>query len=178
MYGYLIPSPLGDIVLRAEDDALTGVFFVGQKFFPDLTPTPLRADAPRVVFQTRDQLADYFAGARQAFDLPLRLPGTAFQHRVWHALSTLAFGSTTSYGAIAERMALGASHARAVGNAIGRNPASIIVPCHRVLGSDGGLAGYAGGLARKQALLALERDAPVLQTMFRRPRNATPISPR
>lgn len=134
MHGYLIPSPLGDIALRAEHDALTGVFFIGQKFFPDLALAPLRTDAPRVAFQAREQLADYFAGARRAFDLPLRLPGTAFQLRVWRELSALAFGSTTSYGAIAERMGLSANHARAVGSAIGRNPVSIIVPCHRVLG--------------------------------------------
>ena len=159
MHGYLITSPLGDIALRAEGNALTGLFFVGQKFFPTLALEPLERGAPSVAVQAREQLAAYFAGTLQAFDLPLRLPGTAFQLRVWRALSAIPYGTVTSYGAIAARLGLGPNHARAVGSAVGRNPVSIVVPCHRVLAGGGGLAGYAGGLDRKQALLALERSA-------------------
>lgn len=170
MHGYLIPSPLGDIALRSEGNALTGLFFVGQKFFPALALDRLDQGAPSVVVQAREQLAAYFAGTLQAFDLPLRLPGTAFQLRVWHALSAIPYGTVTSYGAIAARLGLGASHARAVGSAVGRNPVSIVVPCHRVLAGGGGLAGYAGGLGRKQALLALERGARGTDTARNAPR--------
>lgn len=156
MHGYLITSPLGDIALRADGNALTGLFFVGQKFFPALALGRLDHGAPSVVVQARKQLAAYFDGTLQAFDLPLRLSGTAFQLRVWRELSAIPYGAVTSYGAIAARMGLGSEHARAVGGAIGRNPVSIVVPCHRVLAGGGGLAGYAAGLGRKQALLALE----------------------
>jgi methylated-DNA-[protein]-cysteine S-methyltransferase len=109
-----------------------------------------------VLRETEQQLADYFAGRRRQFDLPLDLShGTAFQQSVWQALLAIAPGRTTSYGALA--LAVGKPAAvRAVGAAVGRNPISVIVPCHRVLGADGSLTGYAGGLERKRALLELE----------------------
>ena len=105
--------------------------------------------------RARDEIGEYFDGRRKRFDLPLELVGTPFQCQVWQALLEIPFGQTATYGAIARRC--GRPRAvRAVGAAVGRNPVSIIVPCHRVLGSDGSLTGYAGGLPRKRALLSLE----------------------
>jgi len=155
--GYLASSPLGDIALRTEDDALTGVFFVGQKYYPEFAFAAAHERAvPRVVSQAREQLAEFFSGERRVFDLPLRLSGTAFQRLVWQQLLLIPYGEIVSYGAMAKNMGLGSGHSRAVGTANGRNPVSIIVPCHRVIGSSGDLTGYAGGVDRKQALLSLE----------------------
>jgi methylated-DNA-[protein]-cysteine S-methyltransferase len=153
----LVSSPLGDILLRAEDDALTGLFFVGQKYFPSERIGDARSEPSRVLRQTQDELAEYFAGERQSFSINVRATGTAFQQRVWSELVNIPYGQIESYGALAERLGLEAGSARAVGAANGRNPVSIIVPCHRVLSGKGDLTGYAGGLERKQALLALER---------------------
>ncbi|WP_297832634.1 methylated-DNA--[protein]-cysteine S-methyltransferase [Pseudomonas sp.] len=155
--GYLALSPLGDIALRAEDDALTGVFFVGQKYYPELVfAAAHERSVPRVVSQAREQLAEFFSGERRVFDLPLRLRGTPFQRLVWQQLLLIPYGEIVSYGAMAKNMGLSSGHSRAVGTANGRNPVSIIVPCHRVIGSSGDLTGYAGGVDRKQALLSLE----------------------
>ncbi|MBY4896951.1 methylated-DNA--[protein]-cysteine S-methyltransferase [Cupriavidus sp. AU9028] len=156
-------SPLGPMLLRAEADALTGVFFAGQKHHP-AGPFALAAsgeDGPvrRLLDAAIEQLGQYYAGERRAFDLPVRLAGSAFQQRVWQALQEIPFGETVSYGALARRLDLPAAHARAVGMAVGRNPVSVIVPCHRVLGAAGALTGYAGGIERKQALLGIEGDA-------------------
>jgi len=156
----LISSPLGDILLRAEDDALTGLFFVGQKYFPKETIDNTRdglSAMPRLLRQTQEELAEYFAGERQRFSIKVRTSGTAFQRRVWGELVKIPYGEIESYGGLAERLGFDAGAARAVGAANGRNPVSIIVPCHRVLSGTGDLTGYAGGLERKQALLALER---------------------
>lgn len=159
-----IPSPLGAILLRAEDDALTGLYFEGQKYFPAGA-----ADAdcgfgelPRVLAETAQQIAEYFAGERQRFTIRLRMMGSPFQQRVWDALVQIPFGEIESYGRLAQRLGLAAGSARAVGAANGRNPVAIIVPCHRVIGSTGQLTGYAGGIHRKAALLALERPAQSL----------------
>ena len=164
-YCTLIPGPLGEIMLRAEDDALTGVFFVGQKYFPCADASahccPI-ADAPRVLRETQQQLDEYFAGEREHFTLRLRPAGTAFQRSVWDQLVKIPFGEIDSYGRIAQRLGLAAGSARAVGAANGRNPISIVVPCHRVVSSAGDLTGYAGGLHRKEALLALERPRSTL----------------
>ncbi|MEB0090368.1 methylated-DNA--[protein]-cysteine S-methyltransferase [Pseudomonas sp. CCI1.2] len=154
--GYLAASPLGDIALRVEDDALTGVFFVGQKYYPDLMFLPDEPSVPRVVILAREQLAEFFSGERRVFTLPLLMRGTPFQRLVWQQLSLIPYGEIVSYGTLAKNMGLGSGHSRAVGTANGRNPISIIVPCHRVIGGSGGLTGYAGGVDRKQALLSLE----------------------
>jgi methylated-DNA-[protein]-cysteine S-methyltransferase len=150
-----LASPLGDILLSFEPDALTGLYFEGQKHQP-AGLLARQADARHPVAQaTARWLDDYFAGRGAVDAPPLRLRGTVFQQAVWQALQTLPYGQTATYAQVAQ--AAGVPHAvRAVGAAIGRNPVSILVPCHRVLGRDGSLTGYAGGLARKAALLRRE----------------------
>ncbi|QQJ99097.1 methylated-DNA--[protein]-cysteine S-methyltransferase [Burkholderia ambifaria] len=155
---HLIPSPLGDIAIRIEDDALTGLFFVGQKYYPSLAIAP-DADARNaspLARKVAEEVADYFTGTRETFSVPIHLRGTAFQRRVWKELLAIPFGELVSYGDITERVGLPMSAARAVGGAVGRNPVSIMVPCHRVIGASGSLTGYAGGIERKRALLSLE----------------------
>jgi methylated-DNA-[protein]-cysteine S-methyltransferase len=154
--GYLISSPLGDIALRIEDDFLTGLFFVGQKYFPRISLTRILDNGPPLALHAQQQIAEFFAGERRVFTLPLGLRGTPHQRRVWQVLSAIPYGSTVSYSDVARAAGLSADHARAVGSAVGRNPVSVIVPCHRVVGTSGGLTGYAGGLDRKAALLRLE----------------------
>lgn len=149
-------SPLGPMTLAVQGDALVGAWFDGQKHQPDPSAWPRDASHP-VLLQAKAQLAEYFAGQRSGFDLPLDLgSGTPFQQSVWHALLGVAPGATTTYGELARRIDRPLA-VRAVAAAIGRNPISIIVPCHRVLGVGGALTGYAGGLERKAALLQLER---------------------
>lgn len=156
-----IDSPVGTLTLVATGGVLSGLFMVDQRHRPptdvfgDRGPTPF----PAVI----DQLRAYFAGARTTFDLQLAAVGTPFQRTVWAALRRIPYGQTVSYGQIAQRIGRpGAS--RAVGVANGANPIGVIVPCHRVVGSNGSLTGYGGGLERKQFLLDLEnrRDAPEL----------------
>lgn len=149
-------SPLGAMVLAATEAGLAGVWFDGQRHQPDPSGWQHAPGHP-VLQQAQAQLAAYFAGERHSFDLPLDLcPGTAFQQNVWRALLAIPYGSTQSYGALS--VAIGKPAAvRAVGGAVGRNPLSIIVPCHRVVGAQGALTGYAGGLERKTALLQRER---------------------
>ncbi len=148
-------SPMGAMLLAASDAGLAGVWFVGQRHGPDASgwiETPGHA----VLREATHQLDDYFAGRRTVFELPLDLGrGTAFQQSVWRALLAIPAGGTTSYGAIGRQLGRPEA-ARAIGAAVGRNPVSIVVPCHRVLGTGGQLTGYAGGLERKQALLRLE----------------------
>jgi methylated-DNA-[protein]-cysteine S-methyltransferase len=149
-------SPLGNMILAASQGGLAGVWFEGQRHFPapaSLWPEPA---AHVMLDEAARQLADYFAGQRKRFDLPLDLgAGTAFQQAVWQALLQIAPGQTCSYAALSR--AIGRPKAvRAVGGAIARNPFSVVVPCHRVIGSAGALTGYAGGLDRKTALLRLE----------------------
>ncbi len=150
-------SPLGSIALAASAQGLAGVWFTeGQRYLPpELALWPSAPDHP-LLQQASAQLAEYFAGQRRHFELALDLSsGTAFQQAVWLALRGIAPGGTVSYSGISERIGKpGAT--RAVGAAIGRNPLSIVVPCHRVIGASGALTGYAGGLARKSALLRLE----------------------
>lgn len=157
--GHLITTPLGDVVLRAENDFLTGVFFIGQKYFPSISIAPPPHPVPAPIRQAQKELEEFFSGERQRFTVPFRLSGTPFQQRVWRELSVIPYGTVVSYGTIAVRMGLNGDHARAVGSAIGRNPVSMIVPCHRVVSGDGLLTGYAGGIDRKQALLMLEKPA-------------------
>jgi len=149
-------SPLGTMTLAASHVGLAGVWFNGQKHMPDTSQWPLRNDHP-VLQRALRELTQYFAGQRRQFDLPLDLGGgTVFQQQVWRGLLTINAGEILSYGGLSQRLGQSAA-VRAVGSAVGRNPISIIVPCHRVVGADGSLTGYAGGLARKQALLELER---------------------
>jgi methylated-DNA-[protein]-cysteine S-methyltransferase len=148
-------SPLGPMTLAATTSGLAGVWFDGQQHQPVWADWPVDLTHATLAMATQ-QLHQYFAGARQVFDLPLDLTnGTAFQQSVWQALLTIAPGHTVSYGAISQQ--IGKPKAvRAVGAAIGRNPLGIVVPCHRVIGANGALTGYAGGLDRKIALLKLE----------------------
>lgn len=169
----MIDSPLGTIALAASDSGLAGVWFVGQKHFPANWPgqtpdaTPAHAapagtrptasqPASRWLDDTAAQLMRYFNGEWATFTVPLDLTsGTDFQQAVWQQLTAIPHGVTRSYGELAQLLGKpGAS--RAIGNAVGRNPVSVIVPCHRVLGANGQLTGYAGGLDRKRTLLALE----------------------
>ena len=154
-------SPLGDTLLVANADALAGLHFVDQKYLPEKTGEWVRNDFLPVLIDARRQLAEYFAGERRAFDLPLAPAGTEFQQAVWMKLREIPYGTTTSYGVIAQRLGQPTA-SRAVGAANGRNPLGIIVPCHRVVGSAGSLTGSAGGLERKQALLALEQGQQTL----------------
>ena len=154
-----VPSPLGRIVLATSPAGLAGLWFDGQQHFPTtLDALPLVAASSHPILRDAEaQLSAYFAGERSEFDLPLDLSGgTAFQQSVWQALLAIEAGETASYAEVAARIGNPAA-VRAVGAAIGRNPVSIVVPCHRVIGSSGALTGYAGGLARKTALLELER---------------------
>lgn len=148
-------SPLGPMLLAATDRGLCGVWFVGQRHGPDASGWREDPHHP-LLLQGIAQLRAYFAGERTAFDLPLDLQaGTAFQQSVWQQLLAIPAGGTTSYAELARRLGR-AQAARAVGAAVGRNPVSIVVPCHRVIGTGGSLTGYAGGLERKTALLRLE----------------------
>ena len=153
-----IPSPLGTITLASDGAALIGLWFEGQKHdCCHLSPDAVEAEAP-VFADTRRWLDCYFAGDVPDFTPPLAPRGTAFQQRVWALLRQIPYGATVSYGDLAAR--LGCPSARAVGQAVGRNPISLLIPCHRVLGAGGRLTGYAGGLWRKEALLRLEGLLP------------------
>jgi methylated-DNA-[protein]-cysteine S-methyltransferase len=148
-------SPLGWMTLAASPEGLRGVWFDGQKHQPDVEPWPVDAQH-LILMSAAAQLGEYFAGNRQTFDLELDLTaGTSFQQSVWRALLAIPAGSTSAYGALSQSIGKPAA-VRAVAAAIGRNPLSIVVPCHRVIGSQGSLTGYAGGLERKAALLKLE----------------------
>lgn len=154
----VIDSPIGPLRLVASVEGLTAIEFSPFREQPDIGEPD--ADHP-VLQQTTRQLAEYFAGTRAGFDLPLAPRGSEFQHRVWAELRRLGYGETASYGEIARRMGLTNAASRAVGLANGRNPIPIVVPCHRVIGANGTLTGYAGGIERKRILLDLERPALV-----------------
>ncbi len=150
-----IDTPLGGVVLAATDKGLAGLWFDAQKHAPDMTGWQTD-DAHPALREAAAQLLDFLAGRRTDFDLRLDLShGTDFQQAVWLALREIPAGATTSYGALSARVGR-PSAVRAVGAAVGRNPISVIVPCHRVVGATGALTGYAGGLERKTALLQLE----------------------
>ena len=153
-------SPIGDILLAADDAGLTGLWFQGQKYFArGLEKEQEERNLP-VFDQTKAWLDLYFSGKEPDFLPPLHLIGTDFQKQVWEILLAIPYGKTTTYGKIAgqiaQRRGLAHMSAQAVGGAVGHNPISIIVPCHRVKGADGSLTGYAGGIDRKQWLLNLE----------------------
>ena len=155
LYYDFYDSPHGRMLLVAGDEGLTGVYFDGQKYHPRLEAAWRWDQEHAILLQAKRELAGYFAGERKRFDAPLAPEGTAFQRAVWRAISTVGFGETITYGELARRSGAPGS-SRAAGAATGRNPLTIIVPCHRIVGSDGSLTGYAGGLGRKRALLALE----------------------
>jgi methylated-DNA-[protein]-cysteine S-methyltransferase len=152
-------SPIGDIVIVATQDVLAGCYFVGQRYFPNASNWQQKLDHP-ILQQTKKQLSAYFSKQHQQFDLPVSPSGTAFQKTVWQALCNVPYGKTASYQDIAN--AIGKPTAtRAVGTAIGKNPISILIPCHRIIGTDRKLHGYAGGLDKKEFLLQLEQGTEV-----------------
>ena len=160
-YYDICTSPNGDMLLVAEGEGLSGVYFDGQKYLPQIEPEWRRDARHAPLRQAKRELAEYFGGERKRFETALAPQGTPFQRSVWTAISTVCFGETITYSELACRAGCTGS-ARAAGAATGRNPISIIIPCHRIVGSNGSLTGYAGGLGRKRALLALEAGMPEL----------------
>jgi methylated-DNA-[protein]-cysteine S-methyltransferase len=148
-----VESPIGELLLVGDGHALHGLHM--QEGRTAVTVDPEWRLADELFADVRAQLSEYFAGERRDFDVSLALEGTPFQRRVWSALREIPYGETTTYGELAHRLNKPAA-SRAVGLANGRNPIAVIVPCHRVIGSDGGLTGYGGGLERKRVLLELE----------------------
>lgn len=162
-------SPLGGITLASDEEGLTGLWFDGQKYFgsgilkDDPMPEKAETKKPPVLEQTVKWLDLYFSGQKPDFTPPLHLIGSEFRLAVWKILLEIPYGQTTTYnelaGRIAEQRGIKSMSAQAVGGAVGHNPISIIVPCHRVLGTDGSLTGYAGGIDKKISLLTLEKAA-------------------
>ncbi len=154
------PSPVGDLLLAGRDERLLGLWIEGQKYYFDLPADTVAERETPVLAQTKLWLDRYFAGARPLpGDLPLSPVGTPFRQAVWALLCEIPYGAVTTYGELARTLAVRTGSkpsARAVGGAVGHNPISILIPCHRVVGADGSLTGYAGGLAIKQALLTHE----------------------
>ncbi len=159
-------SPLGRIYLLSDGEMLTALWFEGQNHAPVLSGNEQTTNLPPVIDEAKAWLDSYFNGQKPTLFPDIRMQGTHFQQRVWHQLMHIPYGSTVTYGSIAARMrkemGVSAVSARAVGAAVGRNPISIIVPCHRVIGSTGKLTGYAGGLPRKEWLLRFEGALPPL----------------
>jgi len=160
-YYDLYESPHGQMLLVADGEGLSGIYFDGQKYLPQVDPDWRRDARHAPLRQAKRELAEYFGGERKRFESALAPEGTPFQQSVWKAISAVGFGKTTTYSELALHAGFPGS-ARAAGAATGRNPISIIVPCHRIVGSNGSLTGYAGGLDRKRALLALESGIPEL----------------
>lgn len=155
-------SPLGELTLVADGDALVGIYFCRHWYRPSADTFGPRVDArdDAVLTEARDQLDEYLSGDRAGFDLPATPRGDGLQRRIWDRLTAIPYGETVTYGELADELADGTT-AQQVGAAVGRNPLSIVVPCHRVVGKDGKLTGYAGGLERKKFLLDLEEPAEV-----------------
>ena len=165
----MIDSPIGVLTLVNDDDVLCGLHMEYRTHPP--APSSFGAQMAKGFEQISEQLGEYFAGERTEFSVPLAPQGTEFQRRVWDALLTIPYGRTRSYGEIARQIGEPSwEAARAVGAANGRNPIAIVVPCHRVIGADGSLVGYGGGLERKKFLLELENPArantPVQESLF------------
>lgn len=148
-----IDSPIGELTLVASDGVLSGIYFPGHWHMP--APEVFGTRADRGFGQAQQQLGEYFAGERTEFELATTVAGEDFQRRVWELIDRIPYGQTTTYGEMAQELG-DPVLAREVGAAVGRNPLSIVVPCHRVVGKDGKLTGYAGGLERKRFLLELE----------------------
>ena len=148
-------SPLGPVIAIADDEGIRHIDFIGAKYERPVADDWIEdPDAP-ALRACATQLAEYFAGARTNFDLPLAPRGSDFQQRVWREIARVPYGETISYAELARR-AGAPGQARAAGAATGRNPVGVVIPCHRIVGSDGSLTGYAGGLERKRGLLELE----------------------
>ena len=167
-YTHHYVSPLGGITLASDGEYLTGLWFDGQKYFAD-TLSVQHDEKDLDVFRRTDNWLDiYFSGKEPNFTPPLRMKGTEFRQEVWQILLTIPFGKTMTYGAIAKILAVrrgtDAMSAQAVGGAIGHNPISLIIPCHRVIGTNGALTGYAGGLEKKAWLLDMESQSSVIFT--------------
>ena len=172
----IVDSPIGRLLLQTDGASLTGLYMdVAGRPFPGMNDSEEDANASPLPEAAR-QLQEYFAGNRRDFDLPLRLNGTLFQQRVWRALTEIPYGETWSYGELAKRIG-NPNASRAVGLANGRNPISILVPCHRVIGADGSLTGYGGGLQRKQWLLAHEGLQGGQRPLFEISEPANPAAP-
>ena len=149
----IVDSPIGDLMITSDGHALTGLYMLGGGA---AGPAPDWTRSPRALAPAAAELAEYFRGDRISFDVPLAPSGTPFQLAVWNQLTRIPFGSTASYGDVAAALGKRPVASRAVGLANGRNPISVIVPCHRVIGADGSLTGYGGGLERKHWLLRHE----------------------
>jgi len=150
-----IPTPAGTMYAAAADGAITGIYFENQQYFPRITDQWQEDASAAPLAECAKQIREYFDGKRTSFDLPLAPEGTEFQQRVWKEIARIPFGETITYAELAKRAGAEGS-ARAAGAATGRNPITLVVPCHRVVGSDGSLTGYAGGLPRKTRLLEIE----------------------
>ena len=153
-------SPLGDILLAADEVGLTGLWFEGQKYFANTLPDEQISQETHILAEAKKWLDIYFSGEEPKFTPPLHPAGTAFRQAVWKILLQIPYGQTVTYGEIAQQLAaeqgISTMSAQAVGGAVGHNKISIIIPCHRVIGADGSLTGYAGGIDKKIALLKLE----------------------
>ena len=153
-------SPLGDLLLAADEEGLAGLWFVGQKYYAHGLPDESIWQETKILTETRSWLDIYFSGEEPKFTPPLHPAGTAFRQAVWKILLQIPYGQTVTYGEIAQQLAaeqgISTMSAQAVGGAVGHNKISIIIPCHRVIGADGSLTGYAGGIHKKIALLKLE----------------------
>lgn len=161
MFESRLHSPLGEVRLRSDGESLTGLWFVGQvNDAKEISDLEIKNDLP-IFGQVESWLESYFSGKQASITIPLQPKGTSFQQRVWQILQEIPYGKTMTYGEIAQRIAkekgVETFSAQAVGQAVGKNPISILIPCHRVLGKNGALTGYAGGVYRKEKLLQLER---------------------
>ena len=169
MYTFVTSTPLGEIRAAAGENALQGLWFIGQKYFPTDTDNWFNKPDHPIFISLKNWLKEYFSGNNPDFSFQLSPVGTDFQQAVWKLLLEIPYGRTTTYGAIAAKLASskkpGAPSSRkpkaymaaqAVGGAVGRNPISLVIPCHRVVGADGSLTGYAGGLEKKRILLEIE----------------------
>jgi methylated-DNA-[protein]-cysteine S-methyltransferase len=155
----VMSSPVGDLRIVERDGAISAIEFSPFRQPADGRPLGARDDDHPLLAEAVRQLDAYFARDLKEFDLPLAPQGSDFQRRVWDQLRTIGYGETASYGQIAARLGMTNAASRAVGLANGRNPIPVVIPCHRVIGANGTLTGYAGGLERKQTLLSLEQDA-------------------
>lgn len=161
----MFPSPIGNVMLATDGSALVGLYFAGCGHIPAASKCWARNDCHPVLQMAALQLDEYFAGKRTEFSVPLRLTGTEFQEIIWGEIARIPYGQTITYSELAERAGVPGA-VRAAGTTTGRNPVSIIVPCHRVVGKNGALCGFAGGLDRKRHLLALE-NADARQAMLK-----------
>jgi methylated-DNA-[protein]-cysteine S-methyltransferase len=162
----LAETPIGPVTIIRDDDGLSGLYFPGHWTRPDRSAFGPRAGESDDGFgDVVAQLAEYFEGGRREFDLPLTPHGTAEARQAWRLIAQIPYGTTTTYGALASQLG-GQITPRDFGGHVGHNPLSILIPCHRVIGADGSLTGYAGGLARKRHLLELEGAIPAEQTLW------------